>query len=82
MRSLSLSLAARKKRVDPTCSRYRWGRSHGAARAGPGEGGRPDEGHFHVCRTALNTHSLGCVSERTASCDLRSSYPRLKHRTD
>ena len=38
-----LSLAARKKRVDPTCSRYRWGRSHGAARAGPGpgkEGGR------------------------------------------
>ena len=41
---LSLSLAARKKRVDPTCSsRYRWGRSHGAVRARPGpgqEGGR------------------------------------------
>ena len=60
---LSLSLAARKKRVDPTCSRYRWGRSHGAAQAGPGPGKGKGDGHFHVCRTALNTHSLGCVSE-------------------
>ena len=53
------------------------------ARCGPGRArGRKGDGHFHVCRTALNTHSLGCVSEplrwrcgraaAVASIDLRT----------
>ena len=78
MLSLSLSLLV-KSALTPHAAVI--GGDEVTARRGPGPG-KGDEGHFHVCRTALNTHSLGCVSERTASCDLRSSYPRLKHRTD
>ena len=41
------------------------------------------DGHFHACRTALNTRSLGYVShDGGGGGEHRSSYQRLKHRTD